>query len=280
MQRTEIEFVEFAGQHLDDALKLTVQAGWSQRRDDWAMLLGLGSGHVALLGDQVIGLMCMTIFGEVATVGLLIVHENVRGRGLGNRLMKLALEKADGRECRLIATSDGMPLYRKLGFTETETIRVHRGVVAAVNAPPDDVEWAAQDDLGEIFEIDWAATGFDRRALISKLWERGRFAVMRSSRKVVGYSAVLSYGHGEVVGPVVAGSADEAKRLLSFLFSHCTGASLRFDFRQQSDLADWLNSIGLAQGGSLTAMRHGKVRCIPDGPFQSFALATNQYGFP
>ncbi|MES0151782.1 GNAT family N-acetyltransferase [Mesorhizobium sp. M0012] len=243
------------------------------------MLLGLGCGYVAIMNNHVVGTMCMTFFGEVATIGVLIVDEKLRGQGLGGQLMKLALEKAGKRECRLIASSDGKPLYRKLGFDQLEAVLIHRGIVAHVEAP-DGAEWAIRDDFDQISEIDRSATGIDRRALISTLWNKGGFAVIRYAGKVVGYAGMLPYGGGEVAGPVVACSTDEARRLLSFLFSHRIGALIRVDLRQQSGLADWLNSIGIAEVSTRTAMRRGKAHSDTEAPFRTYVLATSQFGFP
>ncbi|RWK58059.1 GNAT family N-acetyltransferase [Mesorhizobium sp.] len=279
MKSTEIEITEFGAKHLDGTLRLTVHSGWTHRREDWVMLLALGYGYVAILEGHVVGAMCMTLLGDVATIGLLIVDEKVRGRGLGEGLMKLALEKAEGRECRLIATLEGMPLYRKLGFLEIETIRTHQGTIAPVTVQ-DGVKWATENDFGQIFEIDRTATGLDRGKLISALWHRARFAVLRDSGKILGYAALLPYGCGEVAGPVVASSTDGFRILLSLLFSFRTGALLRIDLRPESGLGDWLSSNGLAETYSGTAMCRGEVRPDIGGPLRSYALATSQFGFP
>ncbi|TIL44455.1 GNAT family N-acetyltransferase [Mesorhizobium sp.] len=279
MPSTEIEFVEFRAEHLDATLELTAQAGWTNRKDDLSMLLGLGCGYVAILNNHVVGSMCMTFFGEVATIGILVVDEKMRGQGIGGQLMNLALKKAGKRECRLIASSDGKPLYLKLGFDEMEAAPTHRGVVACMDAP-DGAEWATLDDFDQISEIDRTATGIDRRALISTLLNKGVIAVIRHAGKVVGYAAMLRYGSDEVAGPVVASSTEEARRLLSFIFSQRTGALIRVDLRQQSGLADWLNSIGIAEVSTGTAMRRGKAHAATEAPFRTYVLASSQFGFP
>ncbi|ANN60862.1 N-acetyltransferase [Mesorhizobium loti] len=279
MQSTEIEFAEFRTEHLDETLELTAQAGWTYRKDDWSMLLGLGCGYVAIVNNRLVGSMCMTFLGEVATIGLLAVDEEMRRQGIGGQLMKLALEKAGKRECRLIASSDGKPLYRKLGFDWVEAVPTHRGIVGGVGAP-DGVEWAIRDDFHQISEIDRSATGIDRRALISTLWKKGVFAVIRHAGKVVGYAAMMRYGSDEVAGPIVACSTDEARRLLSFLVSQRVGALIRVSLRQQSGLADWLNSIGIAEVSISTAMRRGKVHADREAPFRTYTLASKEFGFP
>ncbi|MCA0051166.1 GNAT family N-acetyltransferase [Mesorhizobium sp. B283B1A] len=276
MPKTEIKFAEIGTEYLDDALRLV---GLNYPKDDWAMLLGLRLGYVAIMDGQVIGAMCMELFDEVATIALLIVDEKMRRRGLGARLMKLALEEAGARECRVIANDVGLPLYRKLGFKVIEPIYTHRGVVAPVQVP-DDVEWATDDDFDQISEVDRRATGFDRRPLISALWSTGRFAVMRHSGKVMGYAALFQYRRKQVAGPVVARSSVEARCLLSMLFSNCAGAALSIDLRPESELADWLNSIGIAETFSSTAMRRGEPRVDVARSFHTYALPTLRFGFP
>lgn len=277
MQMNEIEIAEFGIEHLDGALRLTAQAGWPHRRVDWAKFIGLGSGYVALMDGHVVGAICITRFGDVAAINILMVDEKMRGRGLGGHLMKLALEKADGRECRLVSTTDGLPLYRKLGFREIGTITQHQGTVAPVNTP-DGVEWAMRGDIDQIINVDRIATGMDRRALLSTLWDEARFAVIRNSDETIGYAALRPFWRGELAGPVVARSSDEAQRLLSFLFSNRTGAFLRVDLLPQSRLADWLNSIGLTETGRGIAMCRDEVRVDAPRPFHTYAVASQAFG--
>ncbi|MER9127730.1 GNAT family N-acetyltransferase [Mesorhizobium sp. M0959] len=243
------------------------------------MLLGIGCGYVAIMNNHVVGTMCMTCFGEVATIGLLVVDENMRGQGVGSHLMKLALEKAGRRECRLIATPDGEILYRKLGFDQLEVVPTHVGIVEG-EEDPGRAEWATRHDFDQIAEIDRSATGIDRRNLISTIWTRGVFAVIRHAGKIAGYAAMLRYGRGEVAGPVVGDSTEEARCLLSFLLSHRMGAFFRVDLRQQSGLGDWLNSIGITEVENSKAMRLGNIQADIESPFRTYVLATMQFGFP
>ncbi|WP_234818623.1 GNAT family N-acetyltransferase [Sinorhizobium fredii] len=58
----------------------------------------------------------MTPFGDTCSaINMIIVDESQRGRGLGRQLTSAVMELAGDRECRLTATSDGLPLYEKLG---------------------------------------------------------------------------------------------------------------------------------------------------------------------
>ena len=50
---------------------------------------------------------------------MIIVDESQRARGLGRHLTTAVMALAGERECRLTATSDGLPLYEKLFFVAT-----------------------------------------------------------------------------------------------------------------------------------------------------------------
>ncbi|WP_051442872.1 GNAT family N-acetyltransferase [Mesorhizobium sp. WSM3626] len=279
MRIIDTKFAEFRAEHVDETLELTAQAGWTNFMDNLLMLLDLGCGYVATMNNHLVGSICMTFFGEVATIGLLVVDEKMRRQGIGGQLMRLALEKAGEPECRLIATSDGKPLYLKLGFDRLEAVHTHRGVIPCMEAQHG-AEWATRDDLEQISDIDRRATGLDRRTLISTLWNKGLVAVIRHAGKVVGYAAILRYGSVEVAGPVIACDTYQARRLLCLLFSQRLGALTRVVLRQQSGLAEWLNSIGIAEVSTATAMCRGEAHADTEPPFRTYVLASSQFGFP
>jgi hypothetical protein len=52
MLMTSIELVDFTPEHLEGAMLLSSQARWPHRREDWAMMLALSAGVVALEGDR------------------------------------------------------------------------------------------------------------------------------------------------------------------------------------------------------------------------------------
>ena len=184
MQQGEIELQAFGPDHIEGAVALSRQENWPHRPQDWQMALQLSIGAVAL-DDQgrVTGTILVTPYGtDCAMINMVIVDRNVRGKGLGRRLMDQALALAGDRPLRLVATTDGMPLYEKLGFVPSGTILQHQGKVAQLGAP-DGVEAAGADDLPTIKAMDRDAYGADREALIDALAERGQFAVIRRQRR-------------------------------------------------------------------------------------------------
>ncbi|RUU04221.1 N-acetyltransferase [Mesorhizobium sp. USDA-HM6] len=279
MQQGEIELQDFGCDHIEGAVALSRQENWPHRAQDWQMALQLSRGAVAL-DDQgrVTGTILVTPYGaDCAMINMVIVDRNARGKGLGRRLMEQAFALAGNRPLRLVATTDGMPLYQKMGFMPSGTILQHQGTVAALRAP-DGVEAAGTHDLQEIKTLDRDAYGADREALIDALAERGQFAVIRRGGGIEAYAAIRPFGRGEVIGPVIAGSAEDARALVSFFAATRPGAFLRVDTDSRTGIAGWLQKIGLAHVGGGVAMDRPARKASEQARPNVYALANQALG--
>lgn len=90
--KPEIIIAPFAAEHIAGALRLSQEADWPHRAQDWQMVLSVSEGVVALADGEVVGTALCTCFGDVASVNMIIVDARMRGRGLGRRLMERVLE--------------------------------------------------------------------------------------------------------------------------------------------------------------------------------------------
>ncbi|CAN7592646.1 N-acetyltransferase [Agrobacterium tumefaciens] len=278
MQASLIDIQTFQPDHLDAAVELSRQASWPHRKEDWALVLSLSKGFVALENGRVVGTAMATILGDTcATVNMVIVDESMRGRGLGRQLMGAALDAAENRECRLVATADGLPLYEKLGFAACGEVLQHQGIPAATDRP-EGVTWAETIDPAELAALDAQAFGADRTALFAALADRARFALVQEHGVIKGFAALRAFGRGEVIGPVVAENAEIAKDLIAFVFSERPGAFLRVDTTADTGLAPWLAERGLGHVGGGIAMRRSKTEIPADKKLKTFALTSQALG--
>lgn len=284
MQVSQIDIVSFGPEHIDGAFLLSQQAQWPHRREDWAFVLSLSKGFVAIEDGRVVGTAMATLYGDTcATINMVIVDASMRGRGLGRQLMERALQAAEGRECRLVATQDGLPLYEKLGFNASGEIVQHQGIVqhqskvqdGALNAA--DVTWADQAIAEQLALLDAQAFGADRANLLVKLSEAGRFAILRQAGTITGFVALRPFGRGEVAGPVVAANETDAKALLSFVFAAKAGSFLRVDTTIATNLAPWLTQHGLVHVGGGVPMRRNAAPATPS-IVKTYALASQALG--
>ncbi|NTJ10697.1 GNAT family N-acetyltransferase [Rhizobium lusitanum] len=279
MQASAIDVRPLDQSHLPSALALSRQARWPHRLEEWQMLLELSSGLVAIENEKVVATIFVTPYGaDVATINMVIVDEAMRGRGIGRRIMQAALEIVGTRECRLVATAEGLPLYQSLGFERTGEIVQHQGPLRACIAAGA-VDRATSADFDHIVALDRLAYGADRTALLQALFHTGRLAVLRKTDGLRGYAALRAFGRGELCGPVVAETAADAKDLLSFLFAARPGVFMRVDTGAETGLAAFLLEHGLAHvGGGIAMRRAASPAPSTISSVHTFALASQALG--
>lgn len=263
--------------HLSGALRLSAEAGWPHRLEDWAFVAGISNGVVAMDGDRVVATAMATPFGTTAMVNLIIVDAAMRGRGVGRDIMCRAMDTTAADAWQLVATEDGQPLYEKLGFRSIGKILQHQGVVGTVPATGH-AQWACDSDQREILSLDSSATGMDRSSLYATLADKARFAVIRNKTGISGFAAVRCFGRGEVAGPVVARSVDDGISLLALIMSERRGRFLRVDTGADTGLSPWLTEQGLLHAGSGVLMQKGVLSNTPSLSHTLFALASQALG--
>lgn len=277
--RSQINIVAFGPEHIDGALALSRAESWPHRREDWQLVQQLSAGVVAIdAEDRITGTTLVTPYGEdCATINMVIVDKSIRGLGLGRKLMERAFSLAGERPLRLVATKEGLPLYEKLGFVTTGTIRQHQGEVLPV-ARPDGVEDMRPSDLAALKALDREAYGADRSTLIDALVEYGKIAVIRNGDVIETYAAIRPFGRGEVIGPVIAPDAKTACALIAYHASTRPGAFLRVDTGSETGIAPWLTEIGLAHVGGGIAMRRPAKEDAEQARRKVYALANQALG--
>ncbi|WP_207101295.1 GNAT family N-acetyltransferase [Paracoccus shandongensis] len=238
----------FTPAHLPQALRLSRQAGWPHRQQDWALTLSVSQGVVALDGDRVVGTALCSPFGPVATLNMIIVDEAMRGRGLGRTLMDAIIALAGDREMRLVATTDGLPLYEKLGFHATGQIVQHQGIATAA-APDLPVTTGTSADIDRLAPTDRAASGMDRAPLLRAIAAEGEVLICNT-----GFALLRDFGRGRVVGPITAPDTATARAMLTDAARRCEGTFLRADLRAGQGLEPLAARLGLAPVGGGTAM--------------------------
>jgi GNAT superfamily N-acetyltransferase len=278
MTAEQISLEAMETEHLDGAVLLSREAGWPHRREDWELVLSVSEGIVALHDGRVVATTMMTPFGsDAAAINMVIVGSAMRGRGLGRRLMDAALEKAGARNCRLVATKEGLPLYEKLGFVAVGEIIQHQGKALKVAAPAT-VSWARDNEHEKICSLDRAACCLDRSKLMSILRRVARFAVIREGGEVTAFAGVRAFGRGLVIGPVVASSRQQAKDLIQFLLAHHDGDFVRLDTELSTGLGPWLTERGLVHVGGGIPMQRGPKTERVETSYRPYALVNQALG--
>lgn len=203
---------------------------WGYLEEDFRRLMHFEPEgcFVAWKGDERVGVITTTTYGDYAFLGSLIVKEEERGRGIGKSLMKHAMNYLLGKGVKTIEL-DGeflaIPWYRRLGFRDKYLSLRFKGEGggygnAGLSYSPEMAE--------EIVHFDREKTGLSRERIIGKLLEEfGDSAYVIRRRRVAAYAIVRPRAGGElIVGPMVAENERVAESLLHSVIGKHTGKIL------------------------------------------------------
>jgi ribosomal protein S18 acetylase RimI-like enzyme len=267
---------------------LRALAGWNQTMADWRRFRAMQPDgcFLAEWDGARAGTATTMIYGsDLAWIGMVLVHQDYRRRGIGRGLLLKCIEHLQAQQVRCIkldATPEGRPVYEKLGFREEWTLRrweADLSVMAPAAPDPHIRSWEAADAVN--FDgHDAHAFGASRHKLILGLVRESRCSLTYESRPGVptGYGLLRPGAQASYLGPVSAISPRHGIALIEALVAK-EGAGRMF-----WDIPD-LNAAAVAsaeQHGfrvqrSLTRMWLGE-NCRAGNPPEQFALAGPELG--
>ena len=263
---------------LDAAVELSVRVRWPHRPADLSFLLGSGNGRIVRGedGTRALGVGLWIPYGdEVALMGMIIVDPEYQGIGIGRRLVETLIVDAGDRTLLLNSTDAGRSLYEKLGFRAIGTVLQRQGVNRERTSREPSIRDAAPSDREAIVALDARAFGAPRASLIGRLLEDSRAVVSLSGGKPSGYAMARAFGLGEVIGPLIASSDDEA---IALFRSVAASDFTRVDCRSEAaGFSAFLDSAGLRVVDRPTRMVLGEWTEPPHAP-HVFALAGHALG--
>ncbi len=251
---------------LPACVALAGDRGWSPEKNKWRLMFAVSEAYgVDDPAGGLAGTVVLTRYGtELATVGMMLVASRHARQGLGRRLMRHALDAAEGAVVCLTATAHGRPLYERLGFRAVDTSTSYIGVFGAGQsdtAPswlpvPAGLRLVTTAGLGALGTLDLAVFGADRGRVLAELVTfADRF--VECGEPVSGYAAAWQNGDTTMIGPLVAADVATATALISFLAGGSSGSS-RVDIAgRHAGLARWAEAHGLRACGETTLMVHG-----------------------
>jgi GNAT superfamily N-acetyltransferase len=245
---------------------LSLDRGWSPEEAKWSLLLEEAEAFGVDAPDGgLAGAVVLARYGrDLASVGMMLVAGRYGRRGLGHALMTRLLAEAGRATVTLFATNAGKPLYAKLGFRVVRASAsfvggfrqvagsATRGRGGAGTRPATDA------DMRAILRVDKAAFGADRGYLLRRLPAFAeRMRVLEAADGITGYAAAWRNGNVAVIGPVVAASGADARRLITDLAAEVRGP-VRLDLDpDRPELPEWALNRGLEPVSQTAVMAHG-----------------------
>ena len=277
-----IKYRKFTPADLDAAHRLSLSVQWPHRREDWQLVLGLGSGYVALEGGLVVGtILYWKHDARHASLGMVIVDPARQGQGIGRKLMSLVLRDLEGCAVLLNATPAGKPLYERLGFEAIGKVQQHQGVAHAgtVVAPArgERLRPIGRSDGRRLAALATRAAGIARGRVVESLLDVAEGIVLDRGGEVIGFALLRRFGRGLAIGPVVAPDAKSAKLLIAHWAAMNPRKFLRIDVHSSDGLGAWLGRLGLKKVDSVVTMSRGAPPA-KDAALRDFALVTQGLG--
>jgi GNAT superfamily N-acetyltransferase len=203
--------------------------------------------------------------GEVTSIGLVVVRDTHRGRGLARETMQRCLDTARAPVVTLIATPFGLPVYLHMGFvTVAHVLRMigaPRWPEASSEDEPPAIEPYRAALLPQLIDLDALASGCERGAMLESMILRSPCVrvALGAEGEPLGF-AVANVKLGLCyIGPVVAPSTRVALALLRAVAARVPG-KLRVDVpaAQRETLAA-LEAAGFAMASRDPVMTLGGV---------------------
>ena len=90
-----LTFTAMQPAHLLGVMRLSADAGWPHREEDWRLVLDISHGFVAVQEGEVVATALATPFGNAAMVNMVIVDESLRRTGIARAMMERVMAAAD-----------------------------------------------------------------------------------------------------------------------------------------------------------------------------------------
>jgi len=174
-----------------------------------------GEVVVADAHGELVGVAAGAVFGGTGWVGGVAVVPAHRRIGLGGALTQAIVEflEASGVATVLLhATALGRPVYERLGFVPETPYRTLSGPTLPRGPREVPVRAGQAADLEAVLALDLAATGEDRRRLLTALWPTG--GLVAGDGRPLGYHLASPWRSG---GAVIAADPRAGLALLEAL---------------------------------------------------------------
>lgn len=220
---------------------------------------------IAELDGQVVGSNFLCEGDTIAGVGPITVVPTTQNAGIGRRLMKSVLDRAEARRqvgVRLVQVAyhnRSLSLYSKLGFQAREPLSTIQGPPLKLALPAYRVRKAIRDDLEVCDVLGRDVHGHDRHGEIAHAIANGTATVVEHNGRITGYATDIGYFSHAI------GLTNEDLKALIGAASAFAGPGFLLPTRN-TELLQWCLTHGLRVVQPMTLMSLGLYQ-KPSGSF-------------
>ncbi len=267
------------------AKRMTDVEQWGNSENDFRRLLKIQPDgcFVVLIDEQRVGMISAVAYGSFGFLGSLIVLESYRGHGIGERLMRHAIDflrSKDVSTIELDGVLPAVPLYRRLGFKDKyHSLRFQRPANStkaefASDTPSGACRALALADIVQVIRFDREALGFDRSRVIqivAQEFPSSFYGAFDANNALNAYLCARPIAESSrQLGPLLSNESSVAIDLLSQAVKDHPSSVLSIGLPESSaKIADWLPMHGFIRHSPSLRMYLGdeinneaKVVCI------------------
>jgi predicted GNAT family N-acyltransferase len=282
----QLQLVLFDANDIPGLIDLSDSVGWDYDESEikTVMMSGKIFGHKNAEGKIVSSAAIITYDTNLASIGMVIVHENYRGLGLGKLATQKCIESVSEHiAIMLVATKDGEPLYKKMGFTTVDY--VHKYLTENYIGPHNLVsnEYAIEDfnenDFAEIVNLDTAAFGDNRSNFLRNRIKQSKHCVVVRDHhaNIIGFGLSILGPINLILGPIIAPDSKTASLIINTLAKNHHG-KLRIDVPSgHAEFIKWIEQSGFTEANRPPIMiLHAEK--MPTRNNTLFAIAAQIFG--
>ncbi|KMY32632.1 acetyltransferase [Lysinibacillus xylanilyticus] len=282
----QLQLVLFDANDIPGLIDLSDSVGWDYDESEikTVMMSGKIFGHKNAEGEIVSSAAIITYDTNLASIGMVIVHENYRGLGLGKLATQKCIESvSEHTAIMLVATKDGEPLYKKMGFTTVDYVHKYltENYIGAHNLASNEyaIEDFNENDFAEIVSLDAAAFG-DKRSnfLRNRIKQSKHCVVVRDHQaNIIGFGLSILGPINLILGPIIAPDSKTASLIINTLAKNHHG-KLRIDIPSgHAEFIKWIEQSGFTEANRPPIMiLHAEK--MPTRNNTLFAIAAQIFG--
>ena len=276
-----IEYRDLTPGDIPAGLRLCRIAGWNQLAADWELFLRLSPNgcRAAVWDGRVVGTVTTVNYeNRFAWIGMVLVDPEIRGRGVGTRLLQEATSILRGvPSIRLDATPQGRPVYQRLGFKDeyplcrmqlaegTTAARFHdagTGLSSLSQVQGLSIRPMQIEDLVTVAEADHRVFGANRLEVLSWALEQSpKYAWLATGPAgLEGYCFGRHGFNSDQIGPIHSPRELVSHQLVTACLSRLKpGTRVIVDpFHHSPSWIDWLQQAGFVYLRPFTRMALGE----------------------
>nr|WP_286009948.1 GNAT family N-acetyltransferase [Larsenimonas salina] len=237
-------------------------------------MLGLAQGITALDDrSNVIGTALWFEHDHVTSIGAVLVDQCWQRQGIGQTLMSRVMAASSHSTFSLVATRQGEPLYRQMGFKQTGAVRKYQGRVNERSPSPSVVSGLRRLQERDIHVLSTQCSA----AFLSALARQATDAVLIERQgNIHGAALCRPFGRGLQIGPVIAQDAIDAWAMIEALLDNARGQIVRLDIADQPDWEIPLTHWGMNATPPSQRLSFGPTP--PSSSYVRFGLASQAIG--